>query len=372
MQFLRELPHEITNIQSDNLYKFWPITREGNSGTSSINAFCKDLLQNVIECLSVEDRVFKGPSSSNDIGKVAKASANSYDASLQESEFHWLSLSNGYLEDERLYDLPKLSEILGSIGFPVISTPYCIIKALKNSKHIDSFDFFTPAIIRDYLRHNRDRWDTIPREEVLQLFEYVLKDKKFDELEGFEMIPLADGTLGTLTQDNNSDNNSYVYISPHNTDNKNDECNVFKNQLKKFVDKSINFGLYNCLYENAKSGWNLNIKILDESAVADRIKSSLNSENVNSDEIPISNHREWIYLLWENLQYRNWDLPKFEDIHLIPTNRSTIRKLKTPKKVFSNKTSKKFSIKSLNPVLETFNVVFVEDEFDSVVFKWKK
>ncbi|CAB5106839.1 unnamed protein product [Rhizophagus irregularis] len=68
----------------------------------------------------------------------------------------------------------------------------------------------------------------------------------------------------------------------------------------------------------------------------------------------------------ENFKYRDWDLTKFEDIHLIPTNHSTLRKLKTPQKIFSNQTSKDIIIsKSLINIFEKFGAVFVDNEFDN-------
>ncbi|CAG8593257.1 6936_t:CDS:2 [Funneliformis mosseae] len=385
-EFLREIPLKVIDINPDNLYRFWPII-ESNS-TVNISTFCKDLLQNVINCLGVEDRVFKGPSSSSPIGKVANIPAKSYlKSSLQ--EFHWLSLSNGYFEDPR--SNYGLSKILGKIGFPVILVSHDIIKALKDSNHEGSLRYFSPAIIRTYLNQNRNRWNdtqdnnttlTISRKEILQLFGYILKDKKFNELEGFKMIPLADGTLGTLSLSSNS----HVYICPRD-DYKNHELDIFKDQLDNFIDKSIDFGLYQSLYEFAKAGWNLNIKVLDEVAVANMIRFSLKLSIVdrnwnligiikkslsNSEEIQMSDHREWVYKLWDNLKYRNWDLTKFEDIPLLPTSRSTLRKLNTPKKIFSNQTSKNIST-NLSSIFEKFGAVFVEDEFDrSEVSKWAK
>ncbi|CAG8617403.1 10376_t:CDS:2, partial [Funneliformis caledonium] len=260
--FLRELPLKVSDIRSDNLYKFWPIVKGGTSGDISI--FCKDLLQNVVENLNVEDRVFKGPPSSYDIGTVSEVSENLYDTYLLKvSEFHWLSISNGYLEDEKVYsDLPK---IIGTIGFPVISTFLDIIKALKDSRHKDFLINFSPAIIRTYLNDNCDRWQDIPKKKVLLLLEYVLKDKKFDELEGFKMIPLADGTFDTLTKHSNS----YVYIGPKDIEiHRNNEFNIFENQKYKFIDKTIDIRLYESLYDYVSTTeWNLNIKILNESAI---------------------------------------------------------------------------------------------------------
>ena len=156
---------------------------------------------------------------------------------FRKSEFHWLSLFNGYLEDEKSFII-ELPKIIGNIGFPIISSLHPTIKETltrSSSKHIDSLRFFSPNVIRTYLRCNGDRWqdDAISRKDVLYLFEYILKDKKFDELEGFKMILLANGKLGILT---NSDN-SCVYIDPDNifTRHQNDECNIFKDQIYIFL-----------------------------------------------------------------------------------------------------------------------------------------
>jgi hypothetical protein len=367
VKFLRELPLEVSNIRSDDLYKFWPIIKEGVS--CSIIPFCENLLKNVVENFNNEDRVFKGPSSSNAIGEISNVSANSYDMSLfQSSEFHWLSLSSGYLDEKFLNN--DLIKIIGNIGFPVIPNLYPIIKVLKDSRHQNSLKNLSPATIRTYLKSNLARWQNKPREEVLKLFEYILSDKNFDELENLNMIPLADGTLGTLTRTRTI--NSYVYICPY--DDTIHESNIFNNQLKKFIDRSIEYGLYSQLYENARSGWNLNIKILDEDAVADMIRFSLNSaRNAYDEEIPISSNEKWIYKLWDYLKYRDWDLTKFEDIHLIPTNRSTLRKLNTRGKIFSCRTSKNNSINSLVSIFEKFGAVFVNSNFDNGrISKWDK
>jgi hypothetical protein len=390
VKFLCELPLKVPDIQPSDLYKFWPIVKESTliNASSSINTFCKDLLRNVIRFLGVNDRVFRGPSSSNAIGQVAGISRASYKAlSSQESKFHWLSLSNGYLEDRRSF----VSKIIEVIGFPVISVPPNIVDILEDSIHKDSINFYSSAIVRTYLKGNRTRWeDKISRVDILDLFNYILKDKKYDELVGFKMIPLANGELGTLSKSSSS----CVYIGPDDNIKVpvhiSDEQNIFKNQLNKFIDKSIDDELYRRLYNGVKDGWNLNIKILNESVIADMIKVSLNSGtnrslssvfgdirkkfiNEEIQEIEISNHRDWIYQLWKNFKYRSWDLTKFEDIHLIPTNRSTLRKLKTSGKIFSNKTSKDHSIKSLIPIFEKFGAVFVDNEFDNrEISKWDK
>jgi hypothetical protein len=287
-KFLRELP-EVSDIRSNdiNIYKFWPI----GSALGSINTFCKNLLKNVIENLEIEDRVFKGPSSLNNIGTtLLKVSEDSYNASsLEKSEFHWLSLSSGYL-DEKLLDA-DLIKIIGNIGFPIISVSPDVIRVLKNSRHKNSFNSLSPATIRAYLNSNRARWEdnAISRQDVLQLFEYILKDKKFDELVGFKIIPLADGTFGTLLRPSDSCD-SYVYIEEiivNLSNYRSNESNIFKDQLNtnKLIDKSIDSRLYECLYNNARVRWNLNIKILDEIRIYDLILIIKDMVNENTDRV---------------------------------------------------------------------------------------
>ncbi|CAG8565122.1 11422_t:CDS:10 [Rhizophagus irregularis] len=174
--------------------------------------------------------------------------------------------------DRLLADI-NLLKIIGNIGFPVISVPYDVIRVLKESKHRNSLRVLSPAIIRTYLNSNRNRWefDAISRKEVLQLFKFILGDKKFDELEGFKMIPLANNTFDTLTLSSKS----YMYIDKI-TENIKNYNNSLINQLNsnKLIDKNIDSELYKILYDNAKVRWNgcdLNIKILDEIEVKDLI-----------------------------------------------------------------------------------------------------
>ncbi|GES93021.1 histidine kinase-like ATPase [Rhizophagus clarus] len=250
IRFLLELP-KVADIQLDDIYSFWPRIR---NTSDSMYPFCKDLIKNIVENLDIEDRMFNGPAS-NATG------------------YHWLSLSDGYL-DEKLLD-NNLLKIIGSIGFPIISVSHDINFILQKSRHNDSLKRLSPAVIRQYLdsKFNRTRWElgAIPRQDVLQLFKYILSDKNFNDLEGFKMIPLADDTLGTLTLSSDT----YVYIDEI-VDYRNDHINSLINQLNsnKLIDKTIDFELYQILYNNAKARWggcNLNIRILDEIEVRDLI-----------------------------------------------------------------------------------------------------
>ncbi|RIA90178.1 hypothetical protein C1645_823675 [Glomus cerebriforme] len=114
VEFLRELLLKVTNIKSNDLYKFWPIFKEE-------------------------------PSSASTIGKISEVLVESYN--LSSSEFYWLSPSNGYLEDGKHFNFTQ--RLLDSLS---------------------------PAVIRTYLGCNRARWEnTMPRKEVLELFNLYIE-----------------------------------------------------------------------------------------------------------------------------------------------------------------------------------------------------
>ncbi|CAG8515443.1 10759_t:CDS:2, partial [Cetraspora pellucida] len=233
---------------------------------------------------------------------------------------------------------------------------------LKKSRHKDSLKYFSPQIIRKYLHKNKEKWETqLSRKEKLSLLSYILEDKSYIELDGLSMIPLANKDLGTFSK-----NASYIiYIGPDKDQRLgiNDERNIFKNSLNKFIDKDIPRKLWNQIYEGTMSRWGLNVKILTATAIADLITKSLEGYANIIDEIPLKNSREWINQIWYNFLERQYNLDNFKDIHLLPTNRGTLRKLRTIQKCFWNSIDNKLENK-IQPIIEKFGIVFVDKEFE--------
>ncbi|CAG8544962.1 11644_t:CDS:10, partial [Racocetra persica] len=116
----------------------------------------------------------------------------------------------------------------------------------------------------------------------------------------------------------------------------------------------------------AQEGWELNIKILDPSVVANMITKELNGYSVGCDEIPLGDSCDWIYKIWANLKERDYDLTEFEDIHLLPTNSGNLRKLKTNQKCFWNSVNNKLD-NDVQPLIERFGIVFVDKQFEKLV-----
>ncbi|CAJ0762796.1 21582_t:CDS:2, partial [Entrophospora sp. SA101] len=332
------------------------------------------ILLNVVENIKVEDKVFFSPSKIFDLNSTSSISSH-------DRNFCWLSISDGYFADESQTQDQGIFEILADLGFLVIKVPSDILTVLKESKNGSSIKFYSPKIVKLFFHERKYLLNDLPRDEILIIFNYILDDDDSDYLDGLKMIPLSDGSLGTIsTASSNQGDEDYYYIGPDNDQEilEYDERKVFKNHLAKFIDKGISSELWNKLYNNAETNRHgiSNIKILNESVVAKMIESNLvNSVNYNEkyDEIRMhkndNDQREWIYQLWGNLLYREmFEFKHFENLHILPTNDDniniTLRKLKTIQKCFCYSGRKTESSEEIIIILKSFGLVFVEKEFN--------
>ncbi|CAG8459386.1 23598_t:CDS:10, partial [Dentiscutata erythropus] len=374
-KFLIYLPIEIPDMNAKDFYSFWPIVKKSDSG-----GFFNNLLLNTIKNLQVTDNVFCGPSKSFSLGNMSSILPASRKISITcETMFHLLAIENGFFPDESAH--PIISKILESIGFPIINIDPKIYISLKISHHKDSLNICSPHAVRMYLIQNKLKWENLKRNDIVSLFKYVLKDENYAELNGLTMIPLTDGTFGTISTISQQENqkkhslgikskskNSVFYIGPdrNNSIGDNDERKIFINHLNKFIDKNIPSELWNLLYKGAQGGWDLNIKILIPSIVATMIKDELNGYSVECNEITLCDSYNWILKIWANFKERDYDLTVFEDIHLLPTNRGTLRKLKTSRKCFWNSVDKKLD-NNVQPLIEKLGIVFVNKKFEKLI-----
>ncbi|CAG8531695.1 10201_t:CDS:10, partial [Scutellospora calospora] len=373
-KFLIQLDFEVPSIEAKEIYSFWPIIKESKS-RSFVNNQCNKLLLNTIENFNIKDKVFCGPPKSCSLGDMTGILPSYSKVQLSCGNlFHILSIENGFLPDESAN--LKISNILESIGFPMIKIDPKIYEELKKSKHKKFLNICSPHFVRMYLLNNKSRWENQKRDVIISLFEYVLRDKNYTELEGLAMIPLSDGTFGTILQPKKftsyfgiipKSKNLIAYIGPDNNISigDNDERKIFGKSLNKFIDKNIPSELWDLLYKGAREGWDLNIKILEPSVVVDLITKESNGLSTGCDEIPLNNSFDLIFKIWANFKERDYDLTEFENVHLIPTNSDTLRKLKTNQKCFWNIVDNKLD-NDVQPLIERFGVIFVDKQFEKL------
>ncbi|CAG8604907.1 35882_t:CDS:10, partial [Gigaspora margarita] len=364
-KFLIKLPIEVQDIDANDIYNIWPIISESEFG-DFLNYQYKNLLLNTIENFNITDKVFCGPPKSSSFGNLSDILPSCLEASMTcGAMIHLMSIECGIFPDETA---PHISEILERIGFPMINIDPKIYDELKKSRHKNSLNICSPRIVRIYLLQNKSKWETSDRYDIISLFEYVLRDKNYAELNGLKIIPLSDGTFGTILHSEMQfemhlqPENSFAYIGPDNNNliGDNDERTIFLNNLNKFVDKNITPELWDLLYKGAKEEWDLNIKMLVPSVVADLITKELKEYSVGCDEIPLGDSCDFIFKTWTNFKERDYDLTYFENIHLLPTNNGTLRKLKTNQKCSWNC----IDDNEAQTLIEKFGVVFVNKQFE--------
>ncbi|CAG8528665.1 22758_t:CDS:10 [Dentiscutata erythropus] len=316
-KFLVYLPIEIPDINAKDFYSFWPVIKKSDPGD-----FFNNLLLNTIKNL----KVFCGPPKSCLFGNMSDI------LPLDESAD------------------PIISKIIESIGFPVINVDSKIYNELKKSCHKDCLNICSPHVIRMYLIQNKLKWENLKRDDILSLFEYVLKDKNYAELDGLTMIPLSNGTFGTISRQEKQESQKKHYFG-------------IKSKSKN-LDFYIGPDPNNSI--GAQEGWDLNIKILVPSVVATMIKDELSGYSVECDEIPLGDSYNWIFKIWSNFKERDYELTEFEAIHLLPTNGGTLRKLKTSRKCFWNSVDKNLD-NEVQPLIEKLGIVFVNKKFEKLI-----
>ncbi|CAG8715809.1 7097_t:CDS:2, partial [Dentiscutata heterogama] len=339
VKFLVELKSYINlpqSVSQDDYYEFWPIPIKTKILTSS---YFRDLLRNVIHKLDANDEVFYGSR-------------------------EMLSISQGCFKDESSEpDGSDMQSILDKIGFRVIYAPNEIIEIIKELKLKKKIRFYSPKCVSKFLRDNYNKnqgnlgklQDKLADEEILKLFNYIsllIDDENCENyrmLEGLEMIPLANGKFNELRNDS-----LVTYLFPADK-NENALREILNKYSDRLIAKDIPPNLSNCLVKLEKKRI-FNIKMLNEQTIAHLVKDSLSSSN--NIEIKMNKPLEWIIQLWKYLCDSDTDLALFENIHIIPTNNNTLRKLKVKSFFNGSKTQ-------VYPILKKLGIVFINVKFEN-------
>ncbi|CAG8458307.1 12515_t:CDS:2 [Dentiscutata heterogama] len=382
------------NVSHENIYTLWPLPANGSSQELDTK-YClwKNLLQDLINLLEPNLKVFCGPSG-------------------------YLSINDGYLNDEDFYKSSDLSKILEKLGFPIfVNIPKSIVAKLKESLYYkDILKYITPEKVCDYLKKSdkpiNTLLDRLNRQNKLILLEYILEVNDVSNLHGIPLLPVKNKTFATFESKDNPE--KLFYITSRNEhklkiidkkhfdsfiDNEIDDLNLSKdlsknNKILSKDDKILSNDLskddkillkddkiLSKLKFYAKDGKNINIQILSEIQFLTILKSSLEGYSENSQEIPIRNNKiEWIYEIWDHLLQTNRNLSNFENLHLLPIKKSYnifLRKLKaTPKCLCRsprNQNNNDISVNALTQILNLLGSTFIIDDFEKqIASKYQK
>lgn len=95
--------------------------------------------------------------------------------------------------------LDALKRTLVSRGENLVTLPPSISRAIAEAHPCpDTLKHVTPAFMRGFLRGTD--MQSLSEDDKLCLLEYVLSDKKYEDLQGLQLLPLSDGSFRAFTQ----------------------------------------------------------------------------------------------------------------------------------------------------------------------------
>ncbi|KAF0538222.1 Sacsin [Gigaspora margarita] len=335
-KFLSEVKNYVSFKQ---IYTLWPIPADQFSrNLDTKRCLWANLLQNVVNQLDVNLKVFRGP-------------------------LDYLSINDGYFADKTFKNSPDLLKLLTKLKFPVfVDIPESIVAKLEQSTLRNHMYFITPEKVCEhltitYMHSHVDLNDT----ERLLLLEYILRVKDVSKLHGLPLIPVENKTFTTFKP---RCHNEFYYIA-----NKEEHTLIDKNFMGKIVDNTIGKELLTTLYNYAKNENDINIQILSDIEFAKILNKNImfynieNSESLQEIKVEIKK-MEWIYKIWDHLQQTDRDLSCFLDVYLLlnDTNKNnnfiTLRKLGAKEKCLCN-SSRIQLYKDIIPILSLLGSTFI-------------
>lgn len=269
--------------------------------------------------------------------------------------FQWESLNNGFVTNEE----EAIVQILADSGMPLIRIPQDIQYILVANSI--AFNKITPSAARKYLRSALTNWNEIlSAKSKHELLEYLCSDDDFADLAGLRLIPLANGEFTRFISFDNTDFVDHIYVK------------MTEQELELFGEWSHRLVGFTCLpqlfcdpkkvsdFEQATNlqPWNLEstVSFLEETFFKG-LDSSL--EEVPDSAIPFERLSE----LWKWIDEKDDSTGKFDALWLIPTNRGTLRKIRTSHAVILNENSSQEDAQILTQLLQRAGIAFVREGF---------
>ena len=91
-------------------------------------------------------------------------------------------------------DRQTVVEILNRVGLKIVTVPVHVRLAV-NSITGRSVKEITPSLVREVLKGRHQHYESLQRKQKLFLLNYILSDSEYSQLEGLQLLPLANGTF---------------------------------------------------------------------------------------------------------------------------------------------------------------------------------
>lgn len=231
----------------------------------------------------------------------------------------WISYKHAVFEDGDMVKCrPSVVKIVNSLlvacGVNVVSLSEELLEQQIHWRGSLEHQNITPRLVRDKIRRTSEFVETMAKEQLISLFEYILSDNAFSELEGCTIMPLMDQTMGTL-----GDCEYYMVT--------NSEIDLFPDFLSSFVAKDHLSPAIILQLSSNESRRLLRVKSLQSETFCDLLEKMLPSanyllyDNAETNSIP---NKIWLNQLWDYIEQKNMYeetnvMRLFEKIPILPT-----------------------------------------------------
>ncbi|KAF9281483.1 hypothetical protein BGZ68_006618 [Mortierella alpina] len=298
-------------------YDMWPLSCGDGVG---LEAIWKDVLVRLLEVVLAEDRVvfFSGTKARGDERMVP--------------------YSSSWIAGRDLDDFPLLVDILHEVTNVVAGLPDAILDVIPGA--FDMYDMenrvLAPASVRDLLRDHKDEWLlTASADARMQMLNYCLEDKGFEDLEGLPLLPMVGNLWVEFSKERSSERHLLLDT----------QFDVLKYSPEGIVDISVtDLPLTTFRDQRFKIFW---ANITYQQAAA-RVKDMFHRLCYKGDEVPSGciMHLEdgfpsdsWLADFWEMSSETKLAcelLKMLEKYHLLPILERQIAPLSTESFVISN------------------------------------
>ncbi|XP_033118227.1 uncharacterized protein LOC117117865, partial [Anneissia japonica] len=235
----------------------------------------------------------------------------------------WINIDEAifdHFEDIPMGTQQLIVRLLLENNVPIVSTrdyPHVMNAVLLHSKH--KINSITPSRVRDTLRNVS--LCSLARREKICLLTYLLADDDYDDLHGFELLPLADSSFCRFASKTLTDDEVVYFSVLH-------ECSMdlLPGLRSRFLDENIEKSLKDKIIRGSQMTGINQVQQLKPNMIATLIRDALPSDWSKSAEVmwypgqPDHPPRCWLKKFWSFLQeVSKNDISKYEGITLIPT-----------------------------------------------------
>ncbi|XP_068753805.1 sacsin-like isoform X2 [Montipora capricornis] len=212
----------------------------------------------------------------------------------------------------------------------------------------------TPSLVRSALKAVPFLYESLEKEEKLQLLKFLLKDECFSELSGLKLLPVSDGEFVPFS---NSDKPIFISSREH-------PPGLVPTLSHRLLDQSLESETLTKLEAVAKTECS-QLKLLEKCHVPSLLRESLSGNLTSGDLLQGYPVNQWLKCIWEYLGQHfktNEDLSLMNNLPLVPVDLSkgTLTMLANPSKVVVRCLDDQRLEKNVSAVLENFRVIVVE------------